>query len=71
MALSAPTYRIHARNLGLLDMFVDIDGQNGDTQFTETQLDNAVNAMAASLDAITGITVVEVFRYTITGTDIS
>lgn len=67
MALSSPLYRIHCQDTQG-DILVDISGQDGDSAFSQSDLDDAVNAMADHLDSLTGVTLVSVTRYAVTGT---
>lgn len=67
MALNSPLYRIHCQD-SQGDILVDIAGQEGDSSFSQSDMDGAVNAMADYLDGLTGITLVSVTRYAVTGT---
>lgn len=67
MALTTPLYRIHCQD-GQGDILVNIDGQDGDSSFSQSDMDAAVNAMADHLDSLTGVTLVSVTRYSVTGT---
>lgn len=67
MALTTPLYRIHCQD-AQGDILVNIDGQDGDSSFSQTDMDAAVNAMADYLDNLSGVTLVSVTRYSVTGT---
>jgi hypothetical protein len=67
MALSAPAYRILCEDTQG-SIVVDIAGQDGDSAFSQTDMDAAVNAMADYFDGLTDVTLVSVTRNAIVGT---
>jgi trans-2-enoyl-CoA reductase len=69
MALNSPLYVIRCQD-AQGDIMVHIDGSDGDSAFSQSDLDDAVNAMADHLDSLTGVTLVSVTRNAITGTSI-
>lgn len=65
--LSSPLYRIHCEDTqGTI--LVDVSGQEGDSAFSQSDMDAAVNAMADYLDGLTDVTLVSVTRYAVNGT---